>query len=167
MPREPEWHDQTRSSFAARAIGPRRHGLWNARPDRSAGRRRSNRRGVYGSRGGGCTRLDESDGAPKPSLPGQGQAGRPPVHERRAVARRHLRSQADADEISRQAAARPESPHRAQDRRGPGLAVLVSRSTARAASRSASCSRDGRAGTSTTCASSARCTPTCPTTSRR
>ena len=36
---------------------------------------------------------------PRARPSGPGQASRPPVHERRAVARRYLRSQADADEV--------------------------------------------------------------------
>ena len=71
------------------------------------------------------------------------------------------------DEVRRQAAAARNLPHRAQDRRGVALAVHVPASTARAASRSASSSPARRRDASTTSASSARCTPTCPTTSRR
>ena len=44
------------------------------------------------------------------------------------------------DEVPRQAAAEPEPPHRAQDRRGDAARRSSSASTARAASRSASCS---------------------------
>ena len=71
---------------------------------------------------------------------GQGEAGGPPVHERRAVARRHLRPQADARPVPRQAGA-DQPAHRAQDRRGAWARRSSSRSTARAASRSATCSR--------------------------
>ena len=75
-----------------------------------------------------------------PQFPGQGQAGHPPVHERRPVARRHVRPQAAADEVPRQAAARPE-PAAPSARPAPRSARRSSSgSTARAASRSASSS---------------------------
>ena len=74
------------------------------------------------------------------ALPGEGQAGRPPVHERRAVARRYLRPQAAAGQVPRQAAAEPEPA--APSARPARRCARRSRSggTARAASRSASCS---------------------------
>ena len=65
-----------------------------------------------------------------------------------------------------QAVAARESAHRAPHRGRLSLAVSLSAGTARAASRSARCSRTSPAA-STTSASSARCTPTCPTMSRR
>ena len=74
------------------------------------------------------------------ALPGPGQAGGPPVHERRAVARRHVRPQADAHEVPRQARAAPTCPPSARPAR-PSARRSSSRSTARAASRSASSSR--------------------------
>ena len=106
--------------------------------------------------------------APKPPhFPGQGQARHPPVHERRAVARRHVRPQAAARQVRRQAAADRQPAHRAQDRRG-------------ASRRRSSFSKYGQSGIEVSelfphvgrahrrhRASSARCTPTCPTTSRR
>ena len=54
-----------------------------------------------------------------------GQARHLPVHERRAVAGRHLRSEADAREVPRPAAAGRHRRHRAQDRRADAVAVHV------------------------------------------
>ncbi len=70
---------------------------------------------------------------------GPGQAGRPPVHERRAVARRHVRPQADARRSTTASRCRPTCPPSARPAR-PSARPSSSRSTARAASRSASCS---------------------------
>ena len=59
-----------------------------------------------------------------PPLPGAREAGGPPVHERRTVACGHVRPQADAHEVPRQAGA-DELAHRAQDRRGVSLTLHV------------------------------------------
>ena len=96
------------------------------------------------------------------ALPGPGQARHLPLHGGRAVARRHLRLQAEADRRRRQA-----------DRQGPGrrrpscsARPGSSSSTARAASGSPSCSPRSPS-TPTTSASSTACRPTCRTTRRR
>ena len=62
--------------------------------------------------------------AEEPALRRQGPAGRAPVHERRPVAGRYVRSQAAARQASRPAAA-GQPAHRAKDRRGDALAVQV------------------------------------------
>ena len=62
-------------------------------------------------------------GWPAPSR--EGEARHLPVHERRAVAGGQLRSEADAGQVSRPAAARRQPRHRAQDRRADALAVHV------------------------------------------
>ena len=97
---------------------------------------------------------------------GARQARHLPVHERRLVAGRQLRSEADARQVPRPAAARRHGRDRAQDRRADAVAVHVQEVRPVRASRSASCSRTS-ASASTTSASSARCTPTSRTTSRR
>ena len=73
------------------------------------------------------------------ALPGQGEARHPPVHERRAVAGRHVRPQADARRSTpaRRCPAEPAAPSARPGRRCRRRSS--SRSTARAASRSASC----------------------------
>ena len=72
-----------------------------------------------------------------PQFAGQGQARHSPVHERRAVARRYLRSQAAAGKVCRQdtAGMQPAPPSARPARRSPRPSN--SRSTARAASKSA------------------------------
>ena len=70
------------------------------------------------------------------------------------------------DEVRRQAAAAPNLPHRAQDRRGLPLAVQVPEVRPER-HRGQRAVRRTPPSASTTSASSARCTPTCPTTSRR
>ena len=75
-----------------------------------------------------------------PHFPREGEARHLPVHERRAVARRYVRPQAGAGEV-RTARTRP--PETTVDRaraQADDVAVQVPASTARAASRSASCS---------------------------
>ncbi len=64
---------------------------------------------------------------PSAALCAQGAASGSPVHERRAVAGRYVRSQADARQVPRPAASLSESAHRAQDRRGHAVAVQVSK----------------------------------------
>ena len=96
----------------------------------------------------------------------QGQAGHPPVHERRARRRSTPSTPSPSStKYARQAA--PARTCRPSARPAPRSARRSSsRSTARAGSRSAS-SSPRRPSTPTTSASSARCTPTCRTTSRR
>ena len=99
-----------------------------------ARRRRQGRRGI------------QSAAAEEAAVRRQGQARHPPVHERRAVARRHVRPQAAARQVRRQAAAdgEPARPSARPARRCRRRSS--SRSTARAASRSASSfAHDGRA----------------------
>ena len=59
------------------------------------------------------------------ALPGQGEARHPHLPERRAVAGRHVRPQAAAQEVRRQDAAAGEPDDRAEDRGGPAVAVSV------------------------------------------
>ena len=126
--------------------GALRHGVWpgraGGRPVRRPGPGAEFLRpcGIGFGPGAFAIASPEPPGATAAALSRPGQAGRPPVHERRAVARRHVRPQAAARQVPRQAAARAQPAHRAQDRRGDALAVQVPASTARAASRSASCS---------------------------
>ncbi len=101
-----------------------------------------------------------------PHFAGQGEARHPPVHERRALPRRYVRSQAGAGEVRRQGAAQRQPAHRAQDRRGAAVAVQVPE-VRRKRHRGQRALRQDGASSSTTSASSARCTPTCPITSRR
>ena len=70
------------------------------------------------------------------------------------------------DEVPRQAAPDRQPPHRAQDRRGDAVAVQV-QEVRPERHRGQRDLRQDRRRTSTTCASSARCTPTSRTTSRR
>ena len=97
---------------------------------------------------------------------GQGEAGDSPLHERRAVAGRYVRSQAALDEIRGPGAADAEPAHRAADGRRLSLAVQVPEvrrvrpGSQRALPAHGPPHRRHRA-------SSARCTPTCRTTSRR
>ena len=70
---------------APRAAVALRHGLWRAGPGRPA------RADANAAAAGGNPLLPRT-----PHFPGQGQARHPPVHERRAVARRHVRPQAGA-----------------------------------------------------------------------
>ena len=83
---------------------------------------------LLGSAASACTgsaQVPWAAGAQGSAFCRQGQAGRPSVHERWALARRHVRSQADAGEVPRQDAPGAEPPHRAQDRRGPGLSLQI------------------------------------------
>ena len=104
---------------------------------------------------------------PGPPFSGQGQARHPSVHERRAVAGRYVRPQADADQVRtarrcRIATCRPNArPARRCPRRSS------SRNTARAGIEVSDIFPQHRLAASTTLRSSARCTPTCRTTSRR
>ena len=104
----------------------------------------------------------QSAGPEEDALPRAGQARHLPVHGRRAVARRHLRLQAEADRPRRQvdAAGAHGLRQAARPRRGS------SPSTARAACGSPSCfpSWPSRP---TSCACCAACTPTCRPTRRR
>ena len=111
--------------------------------------------------------VGRSAGAAAAALPGPGEAGHLPVHEGRAVARRHLRRQAAAPPRPRQAPAVREAPGPVRpDRQAAGLALEVPADTARAGSPSASCSRTWP-GASTTSACSTRSTaPTPPTAGR-
>ena len=68
-----------------RPAAPLRHGLRRARPRRPAGAA-----GLLGA----AVRRRVAAGPEAAALPRQGQARHPPVHERRAVARRYLRPQA-------------------------------------------------------------------------
>ena len=72
---------RARPGIAARRVGPARSG----RPRRRPGRREPLR-----------GRLGQPAPAQEAAAQGPGQPRRPPVHERRAVARRHVRPQADA-----------------------------------------------------------------------
>ena len=82
--------------IAPGAAGPHGQRLRGARPRRPAGRRRAARAG----RRRPPQLLNPL--APKAAaVPGEGEARHLPVHERRAVARRHVRPQADAHEVCR------------------------------------------------------------------
>ena len=144
------------SALPPRNARPLRHRPRHPRPRRRAGRRTRPTRAPLG-------RPARAEGA---ALPGEGEARRPPVHERRAVAGRYVRPQAAARQVPRQAAPDRQPPHRAQDRRGDAVAVQV-QEVRPVRHRGERAVRQDRRGTSTTCASSARCTPTCRTTSRR
>ena len=82
------------------------------------------------SRGNARWAVHSSISANNPLLPKApplraGQAGRPPVHERRPVARRYLRPQAGCWTGIHGKPVPDEPAHRAQDRRGNGVAVQV------------------------------------------
>ena len=96
------------------------------------------------------------------ALPGAGQAGDLPLHGRRAVARRHLRLQAEAHRRRRQAVSARACRRRPSCSPRPGS----SSSTARAGCGSPTCSPRSPS-TPTTSASSTACRPTCRTTRRR
>ncbi len=113
---------------------PLRHGVRRAGPDEPARRRRTAQRPTAG-------REPLAAGAAAAALSRQGQARHPPVHERRPVARRHLRPQAVALASTPASRCRAQPAHRTHDRGRLPVAVSASSSTARAASRSASCSR--------------------------
>ena len=94
-------------------------------------------------------------------LSGQGQARHPPVHERRAVARRHVRSQAGADEVRRPRAADANLP--TERKTGAALPSPFKFQQVRPERhRSQRAVPARRPNASTTSASSARCTPTSP-----
>ena len=96
------------------------------------------------------------------ALPGAGQAGHLPVHERRAVARRHC-STTSPRSTSDRAKPRPSAATAA----GPGCSARPSSSPS-TASRGSGSRKSSPIWPSrpTTCASSAACTPTCRTTRR-
>ena len=73
-------------------------------------------------RGGGGSQL--SPGSPATALPRAGQAGHLPVHERRPVARRHVRPQAGPATVRGPGSARRDHDRAPQERQGHALAVL-------------------------------------------
>ena len=110
-------------------------------------------------------RAIESAGAEAAAAARQGQARAPPLHERRRVARRHLRSQA----VARQVRGQTDPDHaedRAAHRRGLSFAVHVPQVRPERDRGERDLFRTS-ADASTTSASSARCTPISRTTSRR
>jgi hypothetical protein len=82
---------------------------------------------------------DLAEARKQAALSGQGQACHSPVHERRAVARRYVRSQAGARKVRRQGTADGEPATERKTGAAFPFALSSSRSTARAASRSARC----------------------------
>ena len=93
---------------------------------RHAGLRRHGRRFALGRRAAGGPAGRRSHASRRRPAPRrQGQARHLPVHERRAVAGRQLRSEADAGQVPRPAAARRRGGDRAQDRRADAVAVRV------------------------------------------
>ena len=113
-----------RPALPARIARADRHGTRLAGPGPIAGRvAPAGRGGRIGSQPGG--RFGQSAGRPGPALSGQGQTRHSSLHERRAVPRRHVRSQAVAGQICRQGSAVP-SFDRTQDRHGLPFAVCVS-----------------------------------------
>src|SRR5262245_45835146 len=84
---------------ASPALG---HGLWHAWARGPVARREA------------AGRPGQPAGAAAAALSRPRQARRPPVHERRTVARRYLRSEAASRAPTRQAAAAPQPAHRAQ-----------------------------------------------------
>ena len=79
----------------------------------------------------------EARSNPRRRISRQSQARHFPVPQRRPLAGRHLRSQADAHQVQRQAHAFRQPEDRAQDRQSAGIAVQFQEDMARAESRSA------------------------------
>ena len=121
--------------------------------------------GALCGRCAGCRSAGGQDAAPS----GEGEAHHPSLHERRAVAGRYLRSQAGPGANSR-ASARPASPvYRTENahRRPASRRRSSSRARGQSGLPISEIYPQRRQVRATICASSARCTPTSPITSRR